>query len=82
MDARIDPAASLGIAEGDAHIIRNAGGRASDAVSVLPNLIVRMLGTPVAHEHYKFTVEVCCDLSATSWNQGNPRLPPHGMRNA
>lgn len=28
MDARIDPAASLGIREGDAHVIRNAGGRA------------------------------------------------------
>jgi len=32
MDARIDPAASLGIKEGEAHIIRNAGGRASDAL--------------------------------------------------
>ena len=30
MDARIDPAKALGLAEGDAHVIRNAGGRASD----------------------------------------------------
>ncbi len=30
MDARIDPAKVLGLREGDAHIIRNAGGRASD----------------------------------------------------
>jgi len=30
MDARLDPAAFAGIAEGDAHVIRNAGGRASD----------------------------------------------------
>ena len=30
MDARINPAASLGLAEGDAHVIRNAGGRASE----------------------------------------------------
>lgn len=30
MDARLDPVAFLGLAEGDAHIIRNAGGRASD----------------------------------------------------
>jgi carbonic anhydrase len=30
MDARIDPAKVLGLAEGDAHVIRNAGGRASD----------------------------------------------------
>ena len=35
MDARIDPAASLGLTEGDAHVIRNAGGRASDALRVL-----------------------------------------------
>lgn len=30
MDARIDPAKLAGLSEGDAHIIRNAGGRASD----------------------------------------------------
>ena len=30
MDARLDPAKALGLAEGDAHVIRNAGGRASD----------------------------------------------------
>ncbi|KGQ82874.1 carbonic anhydrase [Candida albicans SC5314] len=44
MDARIDPAASLGLTEGDAHVIRNAGGRASDA---LRSVIIsqRLLGT-------------------------------------
>ncbi|KAJ6616221.1 carbonic anhydrase [Mycena sp. CBHHK59/15] len=44
MDARIDPAASLGISEGDAHVIRNAGGLAKDA---LRSLIIsqRLLGT-------------------------------------
>jgi carbonic anhydrase len=30
MDARMDPAKFAGLAEGDAHVIRNAGGRASD----------------------------------------------------
>jgi carbonic anhydrase len=30
MDARLDPAKYAGVAEGDAHVIRNAGGRASD----------------------------------------------------
>ena len=30
MDARMDPAKFAGISEGDAHVIRNAGGRASD----------------------------------------------------
>ena len=30
MDARLDPAKFAGLAEGDAHVIRNAGGRATD----------------------------------------------------
>lgn len=32
MDARLDPAKALGLAEGDAHVIRNAGGRTVDAL--------------------------------------------------
>ncbi|KPM35651.1 hypothetical protein AK830_g10907 [Neonectria ditissima] len=32
MDARLDPAKALGLEEGDAHVIRNAGGRAVDAL--------------------------------------------------
>ena len=45
MDARIDPARSLGLQEGDAHVIRNAGGRASD--DALRSLIIsyKLLGT-------------------------------------
>ena len=44
MDARLDPAKALGLEEGDAHIIRNAGGRAADA---LRSLVIsqRLLGT-------------------------------------
>lgn len=44
MDARIDPAKVLGLAEGDAHVIRNAGGRAADA---LRSVIIsqQLLGT-------------------------------------
>ena len=44
MDARIDPAKALGLEEGDAHVIRNAGGRAKDA---LRSLIIsqQLLGT-------------------------------------
>src|SRR4249919_1043178 len=30
MDARLDPARALGLEEGDAHVIRNAGGLATD----------------------------------------------------
>ncbi|KFH44406.1 hypothetical protein ACRE_048320 [Hapsidospora chrysogenum ATCC 11550] len=32
MDARLDPARALGLEEGDAHVIRNAGGRTVDAL--------------------------------------------------
>ena len=44
MDARILPSRALGLEEGDAHVIRNAGGRAQDA---LRSLIIsqRLLGT-------------------------------------
>jgi carbonic anhydrase len=36
MDARLDPARFLGLEEGDAHVIRNAGGRATpEAISAL-----------------------------------------------
>jgi carbonic anhydrase len=38
MDARIDPARALGLELGDAHVIRNAGGRATD--DVIRSLIV------------------------------------------
>lgn len=44
MDARIDPAAAFGIALGDAHVIRNAGGNAQDALrSIL--ISQHLLGT-------------------------------------
>ena len=44
MDARIIPSKALGLEEGDAHVIRNAGGRARDA---LRSIIIsqRLLGT-------------------------------------
>ena len=45
MDARIDPARVLGIEEGDAHVIRNAGGVVTD--DVIRSLVIsqRLLGT-------------------------------------
>jgi len=45
MDARIDPARALGLEEGDAHVVRNAGGRASD--DAIRSLVIssRLLGT-------------------------------------
>jgi carbonic anhydrase len=45
MDARLDPAKYAGLSEGDAHVIRNAGGRASD--DAIRSLVVsyKLLGT-------------------------------------
>lgn len=45
MDARMDPAKFAGLAEGDAHVIRNAGGRASD--DAIRSLVIsyKLLGT-------------------------------------
>src|SRR6267378_5605591 len=45
MDARLDPAKFAGLSEGDAHVIRNAGGRASD--DALRSLVIsyKLLGT-------------------------------------
>jgi carbonic anhydrase len=45
MDARLDPAKYAGLAEGDAHVIRNAGGRATD--DAIRSLVIshKLLGT-------------------------------------
>ncbi len=45
MDARLDPAKVAGLSEGDAHVIRNAGGRASD--DAIRSLVIsyKLLGT-------------------------------------
>ncbi|HXY45672.1 MAG TPA: carbonic anhydrase [Acidimicrobiales bacterium] len=45
MDARLDPARVLGLSEGDAHVIRNAGGVATE--DAIRSLVIsqRLLGT-------------------------------------
>jgi carbonic anhydrase len=45
MDARLDPAKALGLTEGDAHVIRNAGGVTSE--DAIRSLVIsqRLLGT-------------------------------------
>jgi len=45
MDARLHPASFLGLEEGDAHVIRNAGGRASE--DAIRSLVIsqQLLGT-------------------------------------
>lgn len=73
MDARLDPAKFAGLAEGDAHVIRNAGGRASD--DAIRSLVIshKLLGTRewfVVHHSdcgmALFTNEVMADLLAQS----------------
>ena len=73
MDARIDPAKALGLEEGDAHVIRNAGGRASD--DAIRSLVIshKLLGTRewfvIHHTNCGmqfFTNEVMADLLAHS----------------
>src|SRR5213593_2656175 len=73
MDARLDPARYAGLSEGDAHVIRNAGGRASD--DAIRSLVIsyKLLGTAewfVIHHSdcgmEYFTNEVMRDLLAQS----------------
>jgi carbonic anhydrase len=49
MDARLDPAKYAGLVEGDAHVIRNAGGRATDdairSLVISYKLLARMSGS-------------------------------------
>jgi len=63
MDARLDPAKYAGLAEGDAHVIRNAGGRATD--DAIRSLVIshKLLGTLewfVIH-HTHCGMELFCD---------------------
>ena len=69
MDARLDPARFAGLSEGDAHVIRNAGGRASD--DAIRSLVIsyKLLGTRewfVIHHTdcgmLAFTNEIMSDL--------------------
>jgi carbonic anhydrase len=45
MDARLDPYALLGLSEGDAHVIRNAGGVVTDDEIRSLSISQRLLGT-------------------------------------
>ncbi len=87
MDARLDPAKFAGLAEGDAHVIRNAGGRASD--DAIRSLVIsyKLLGTRewfVIHHTdcgmVTFTDEVMRGLLAKSLKTAS--LGPDGWRDA
>ncbi len=85
MDARLDPAKYAGLAEGDAHVIRNAGGRASD--DAIRSLVIsyKLLGTKeffVIHHTdcgmEFFTNEIIRDLLASSLETAS--LMPEGFK--
>jgi carbonic anhydrase len=85
MDARLDPAKYAGLAEGDAHVIRNAGGRASD--DAIRSLVIsyKLLGTKeffVIHHTdcgmQFFTNDVMRDLLANSLETA--ALTPEGFK--
>jgi carbonic anhydrase len=85
MDARLDPAKYAGLAEGDAHVIRNAGGRASD--DAIRSLVIsyKLLGTKeffVIHHTdcgmQFFTNEVIRGLLANSLETAT--LTPEGFK--
>src|SRR6516225_10977181 len=76
MDARLDPAKFAGLAEGDAHVIRNAGGRASDDAIRSFVISYKLLGTRewfVIHHTdcgmLTFTDEIIRDLLSKSLEQ-------------
>ena len=85
MDARLDPAKYAGLSEGDAHVIRNAGGRASD--DAIRSLVIsyKLLGTQewfvIHHTNCGmefFTDEVIRGLLASSLETAE--LGPDGFR--
>ena len=90
MDARLDPAKYAGLAEGDAHVIRNAGGRASD--DAIRSLVIshKLLGTlewfVIHHTNCGmelFTDSVMADLlddslQTASFDGKNWSNPKHG----
>ena len=90
MDARLDPAKYAGLAEGDAHVIRNAGARASD--DAIRSLVIshKLLGTKewfVIH-HTNCGMELFCDeimgdlledsLATAAFDGANWSNPQHG----
>ncbi|HMD42280.1 MAG TPA: carbonic anhydrase [Candidatus Acidoferrum sp.] len=85
MDARLDPAKFAGLAEGDAHVIRNAGGRASE--DAIRSLVIsyKLLGTQeffVVHHTdcgmEFFTNDIIRDLLQSSLETAE--LTPGGFR--
>src|ERR1051325_8429453 len=74
MDARLDPAKFLGLEEGDAHVIRNAGGLASDdairSLVISPHLLGTQEAFVIAHTD--------CGMLTFTNDVLHEKLPPEG----
>lgn len=75
MDARIDPLELLGLGLGDAHVMRNAGGRVSDDVVRSLVLSSTLLGT----RHVLVIHHTDCGLGSTSEDGLRGQLREHGV---
>jgi carbonic anhydrase len=77
MDARLDPAKFAGLEEGDAHIVRNAGGRASD--DAIRSLVIshKLLGT----DHWLVVHHTDCGMQ-TFDDDTISRLLAHSLETA
>jgi carbonic anhydrase len=75
MDARVDPLPLLGLRLGDAHVVRNAGGRVTDDVIRSLVLSSALLGT-----RYAVVVHhTDCGMRAPSDEHVRARLREHGI---
>lgn len=75
MDARVDPLRLLGLDVGDAHVMRNAGGRVSDDAVRSLVLSSALLGT----QHAVVIHHTDCGLGLTSDDAVRDDLAGHGL---
>jgi carbonic anhydrase len=79
MDARLDPAKALGLNEGDAHVVRNAGGVASE--DAIRSLVIsqRLLGTEeiILIHHTNCGMETFTDDAVKDQILADTGLRPH-----
>jgi carbonic anhydrase len=73
MDARLDPARVLGLSEGDAHVIRNAGGAVTDDAIRSLALSQHLLGT----EEIILIQHTDCGMQKLSEDEVTARLEDH-----
>src|SRR5215218_9753706 len=76
MDSRIDPLRMLGLAPGDAKILRNAGARVTDDVLRTLVLATYLLGVDrvmvIAHTNCRMTIGEDEDIHAAIRDAGGP----------